>query len=83
MVFFDGEEHEIKAEEVRLANIPKLGTQWKVIFDLKPVSVGGGLLLSLCGSEIGRAGLMFGIWHVSVSYFCFELSGKYSGSSRG
>ena len=58
MVFFDGEEHEIKAEKVRFTNIPKLGTQWKVIFDLKPVIVGGGLVLSLCDSEIDRASLM-------------------------
>ena len=65
MVFIDGEEHEIKRKKVRLTNIPKLGTQWKVIFDLKPVSVGGGLVLSLCDSEIGRAGLMFGM---SVSH---------------
>ena len=61
MVFFDGEEHEIKPERVRSTSIPKLGTQWKVIFDLKPVSVGGGLLLSLCDSEIDRASLMFGM----------------------
>ena len=61
MVFIDGEEHEIKRKKVRLTNIPKLGIQWKVIFDLKPVFVGRGLVLILCDSEIDRAGLMFGL----------------------
>ena len=59
MVFFDAEEHVIKPERVRSTNIPKLGTQWKVIFDLKPVFVGDRLLLSLCDSEIDCASLMF------------------------
>ena len=62
MVFFDGEEHEIKPETVELTNIPKLGIQWKVIFDLKPVFVGvGGFFRILCDSEIDRASLMFGM----------------------
>ena len=74
MVFFDGEEHEIKPERVRSTNIPKLGTQWKVIFDLKPVFVGRGLILSLVDSEIDRA---------VGSMFCMSSSAICSLNSQG
>ena len=74
MVFIDGEEHEIKRKKVRLTNIPKLGTQWKVIFDLKPVFVGRGLILSLVDSEIDRA---------VGSMFCMSSSAICSLNSQG
>ena len=35
LVFFDTEEHQIDGEEVILAQIPRLGAQWKIIFDAK------------------------------------------------
>jgi len=73
LVFFDVEEHEIKpdpeSKHYRLANLPNLGAQWKVIFDLKPVKlVQAGrirLVINLCGKEPGRhvrVGCMFSKW---------------------
>ena len=35
LVFFDTEEHQIDGEIVILAQIPRLGAQWKIIFDAK------------------------------------------------
>ena len=35
LVFFDTEEHQIDGEEIILARIPRLGAQWKIIFDAK------------------------------------------------
>ena len=57
-----------------MTNIPKLGTQWKVIFDLKPVFVGRGLILSLVDSEIDRA---------VGSMFCMSSSAICSLNSQG
>ena len=36
LVFFDTEEHEIPNETMTLAQIPKLGSQWRIIHDFKP-----------------------------------------------
>ena len=75
LVFFDVEEHEIKPDpdsrHYRLANLPNLGAQWKVIFDLKPVKLvqaeagRARLVIDLCGKEAGRhvrVGCMFSKW---------------------
>ena len=79
MVFFDVEEHEIKPDpdsrHYRLANLPNLGAQWKVIFDLKPVKLvqaeagRARLVIDLCGKEAGRhvrVGCMFSKWRMQA-----------------
>ena len=45
MVFFDTEEYQIKDEGVELVAIPKLGTQWKIIHDFKPMELPPGPVL--------------------------------------
>ena len=43
MVFFDTEEHQIREVGIHLANIPKLGPQWRILYDFKPTEYLFGL----------------------------------------
>ena len=59
MVFFDIEEHQISTDRGAnmLAEIPKLGTQWKIILEFKPTSFQFQLGVStLCFGLVVEAG---------------------------
>ena len=43
MVFFDTEEHQITEVGIHLATIPKLGPQWRILYDFKPTEYLFGL----------------------------------------
>ena len=43
MVFFDTEEHQIREVGIPLATIPKLGPQWRILYDFKPTEYLFGL----------------------------------------
>ena len=45
LVYFDTEEYQIKDEGVELVAISKLGTQWKIIHDFKPMELPPGPVL--------------------------------------
>ena len=55
MVYFDTEEHQIPDESIQLAEIPKLGSQWRVIHDFNPREYLPGTVLVSVGVSMEKS----------------------------
>ena len=80
MVFFDIEEHLVLLQEHMLAEIPKLGTQWKIIHEFKPtkyiqhgISVWRSGLVVKAGDPVhSRLVIAFKFPNISVFHHIYE-----------